>query len=465
MADGVDLANLQGNVLTGYGYPQAAYLFCQVDDAVAARRWLGDLLPGVTSAAPWTQKPARTLNIAFSFAGLRTLGLPEADLATLPAEFRVGMAARAGRLRDEGADAPEHWQEGLDDRTAHVLVTVHVLEGDPSALDGAVAAVRPGAGVRVLADERTAVPADGREHFGYADGFSQPSIADAVAGPYHGQGTPPPRHRRRRTRVQGWGRVAPGEFVLGYPDEDQVVATAPAPLDRDATFMVVRKLEQHVAAWERQLLRWADGDARLAERLGAQVVGRWKNGTPVASFPDEAHELLDIPGPLTRAQRLERFRLLNDFRFADDPDGTRCPRGAHVRRANPRDAFGDGRMTRRHRLLRRGMPYGPAPTDAERSDDTGSPERGLLFVCFQASIARQFELVQADWLTDGDAFGLGGHRDTLMCPGAPDGLMRVNDAGKPLLTGHSRTVTLRGGGYFVVPSLAALAAIAARPTR
>lgn len=65
----------------------------------------------------------------------------------------------------------------------------------------------------------------------------------------------------------------------------------------------------------------------------------------------------------------------------------------------------------RQRMIRRGMPYGPPLPDGV--DDDGEA-RGLVFVTFQASIARQFEGVQTPWLSDGNIFGLGADRDFLL---------------------------------------------------
>ena len=63
-------------------------------------------------------------------------------------------------------------------------------------------------------------------------------------------------------------------------------------------------------------------------------------------------------------------------------------------------------------MIRRGMPYGPAlPPDVTEDDGR---ERGLVFVCFQASISRQFEGVQVQWLNDGNLFGLGDDKDFLL---------------------------------------------------
>src|SRR3954454_4569424 len=105
----------------------------------------------------------------------------------------------------------------------------------------------------------------------------------------------------------------------------------------------------------------------------------------------------------------------------------RCPLGAHIRRANPRDAldpdpdpetgFGDGRLTFRHRIIRRGMPYGDPLPDGVLDDD-GEP-RGLVFVCFNASLSRQFESVQRQWLNDGNVFRLAHDTDFLLGVNAP----------------------------------------------
>ena len=138
------------------------------------------------------------------------------------------------------------------------------------------------------------------------------------------------------------------------------------------------------------------------DRLAAKVVGRWPNGAPLSTHPNGAGGEFDAGAPGA-----------NDFRYGDDLGGLRCPLGAHIRRSNPRDALGhDGAMSMRHRMIRRGMPYGAPLPDGELDDD--GADRGLVFVSFQASIARQFEGVQGPWLNDGNIFGLGHDKDYLL---------------------------------------------------
>ena len=147
------------------------------------------------------------------------------------------------------------------------------------------------------------------------------------------------------------------------------------------------------------------------ELLAAKIVGRWPDGTPLALSPDG-------PDPERRRRPGADQRLLLRRR----PEGLKCPLGSHIRRANPRDAEGffDGRLSNRHRIIRRGRTYGPPLPEGVMEDD--GVERGLVFVCFNASIWRQFETIQALWIDDGDPFGLGPDKDFLI--GEPDGTAR-----------------------------------------
>jgi Dyp-type peroxidase family len=148
---------------------------------------------------------------------------------------------------------------------------------------------------------------------------------------------------------------------------------------------------------------------------------------------------------------------INDFGYKDDPGGLKCPLGAHIRRANPRDdaAFFDGRLTNRHRIVRRGRSYG-MPLPAGVVEDDGA-DRGLVFVCFQADIWRQFETIQSLWIDDGDPFGLGRDKDFLVGePHGTQGKMTIQGHPPFFLKPQPRFVTLRGGDYLFQPSMTAL---------
>ena len=151
------------------------------------------------------------------------------------------------------------------------------------------------------------------------------------------------------------------------------------------------------------------------------------------------------------------------FRYEDDPDGLKCPIGAHIRRANPRDALGfEGATVRRHRIIRRGRPYGPPLPEGVLEDD--GVERGLVFTCFNASIARQFELIQRIWVEDGDAFGLADDKDFLIADGRGSNKMTIQGNPPFFLSPQPGFVTTRGGEYLFRPGLRALRALGTGPS-
>jgi Dyp-type peroxidase family len=360
------------------------------------------------------------------------------------------MANRNALLGDVGPSEPRRWEPGLGSGDAHVLLTINARQPSDHerALDRMKAAMDRAGGMRVIHQEDTELLPESREHFGYADGFSQPAIEGSSDDKSRGGGVP--------LKNGGWRALAPGEFILGYPDEDTRVdprkrlPSAPAaPLGRSGTYMVWRKLSQDVALWRRVLRDaaklYAAGDEH---KLSAKAVGRWANGAPLVTHPDAAPEQYD---PRTAAG--------NDFRYGADLDGMRCPLGAHVRRSNPRDALGfDGHLSFRHRMIRRGMPYGKALPEGAYDDD--GAERGLVFVSFQASISRQFEGVQVQWCNAGNIFGLGHDKDFIL--GDPQGTGKMTIQGEPpfFLTPQEVFVRTRGGEYLFVPGMTALAALA-----
>jgi Dyp-type peroxidase family len=431
------LAGLQGNILRGYETNHAHYLFARVNDAAATRAWLARQIDRVTTDRGWGTDSATstTFNLAFTHAGLLALGVPAARFERDSA-FAAGMAARAEQIGDAQGSAPGDWVTGL--REAHLLAVVTATAAE--LLDVAVARLRDSlgsAGLGIAHEQQAHTLPDGREHFGFGDGFSQPAVVGAESGPREGEGTLTPLRR--------WRKLALGEFVLGHRDEGGLPSRGPSgPLGEDASYAVVRKLEQDVAAFRRYLAEAARRFGRDPDWISAKMVGRWQNGSSLARYPT-------APGPAAADDR-----KANRFGYHRDRDGHACPLGAHVRRANPRDALGwQGRLTSRHRIIRRGMSYGPRlPACAVEPDGR---ERGLMFVCYQANIERQFEFIQRQWLGDGNPFGLGGHTDPLL----QGGQFVVQGTAPLWLDGLPKFVTTRGGDYFLVPGIAGLRALAA----
>ena len=463
----IDRSDIQGNVLRAYGssYPCTAYVFAGVSDGGGGRAWLGELAEGVSSDEEWRgEKPRSHRNVAVTCAGLRALGVPEGVIGTFSEEFREGMAARSEMLGDLGPSARGLWESGLGTGAAHVLVILNAqarkeIEAELASLRSSIERAADVSIVHEQYAELLPPPAGDpaappREQFGFSDGAAQPAIAGVSDSSAPGGGVP--------LAGGAWRALALGEFVLGYPDEDTLVdpqkrlPSAPAdPLGRSGTYVVYRKLRQDVAMFRRTLrdaaARFSAGDEEL---LAAKIVGRWRNGTPLVTSPDRPDPGFSATAPGSNA-----------FRYLDvDIDGRRCPLGAHIRRSNPRDALGwqglddAGLLSFRHRIIRRGVPYG-APLAGGVFEDDGV-DRGLVFVCFNASISRQFESVQLQWLNDGNGFHLGYDSDFLL--GSPLGTGKMTIQGDPpfMLSPQGPFVTTRGGEYLFMPGIAGLRALA-----
>lgn len=444
----MSIPNIQGSFFRGYTHPQCVFRFLEITEAAGARQWLREVLPLVTTEEPWETKPATTLNLMLSYRGLAALGLPQEVLQSLPEEFRTGMAGRAALLGDTGRDAPEHWTDGFGTDRIHLGVAVYAL--DETALQErlehlAAVAARTGGLAQVSEQRANRLVREGPdglkhypEHFGYSDGLGQPGFSGVPVKLAAGAGSP---------ESDGtWRDLALGEFLLGYENEAGEIASSglPADLVTDATYVVYRKLQQDVPAFRRFLRQQGEGYPGGELKLAAKIVGRWPDGTPLALSPDAPN-----PDLAWDDQRN------NNFRYAEDPNGFRCPVGAHIRRANPRDALPFGAsMVNSHRLIRRGIPYGPALPEGELGDD--GADRGFLFICYQANIARQFEFVQSLWLNDGNKFGIGDDLDPLVGQGAGSGKMTITGAPPYFVAPLPSFLTVRGGEYFLRPGVKGL---------
>ena len=429
MTDGqerLEREDIQGLVLRGYRMPLAAYVFYRFDQPGPARRWMAEMADPVTTATEWDEKPAWCANVGLTYTGLEALGLPSSALAGFPEDFRQGMAARAAlHLGDLGDDLPGHWETEPPFATRGVHAVLLVSARTRAVLDEQVAdfgQLSTACGLQRVGHQLAAAlgadhPSD-REHFGFRDGISQPTI--------RGSGLEDDQHANRLA-------VAPGEFVLGYPDESgKRTMPVPEPLGRNGTYAVYRKLQQHVGVFRAWVHSRENGDL-----LAAKLMGRWPSGAPVALATDADDPQLG--GDPSRN---------NEFRYLDDPLGFACPRGAHIRRSQPRD---DNPANRRRLLLRRGLPYGDELPAGAPDDGT----RGLVGLFLSASIERQFEFVQRKWLNWGQFDGLSNDPDPITGPGGGDFTWQRR-TGPRRYAGLPRFTTARGGEYFLLPSVTAM---------
>jgi Dyp-type peroxidase family len=431
----LELNDIQSGVLRPRQTPYVAtYLLLRIDDRADGHELLKRLTPMVASAADATSPAGDAwVMVALSYHGLSALGVPQASLESFSPEFQQGMAARAEELGDAGENAPSHWEKPLGTSQVHLAIAAtapdrprleQVLERERQAL-------RQLPGVAVIYRQDCAQLPTEREHFGFRDGIGQPAIEGSGLTGSNPQETP----------------LKAGEFVLGYPDESGMLPPMPQPevLGRNGSYVAFRKLHQDVAAF-RQYLAAHSTSAAEEERLAAKMVGRWRSGAPLALSPEH-----DDPALGADPKRN------NDFLYYDDdPKGFKCPPGSHIRRMNPRDHFKhEAVQVHRHRLLRRGMSYGPLLPEGVLQDD--GVDRGIIFIFVGASLERQFEFVQSEWINQGTFIGVPDEKDPLNGPNDGTGVLTIpKQPIRQRLQGLPQFVTNRGGEYFFVPGLRAL---------
>ncbi|MEO7851884.1 MAG: hypothetical protein ABIR94_06460, partial [Rubrivivax sp.] len=446
-------SKIQAGILERFdGVTHGCLLLLAVTDAQKARAWLG-AVPART-ATHRAAKPAVVLhwNIAFSPQGLRKLGSPKA-LDAFPQEFIDGMEARAGLLGDIRGNHPEHWRRPhyknreIDLASVHVVLQYRLVsETDLDKqlhpyLEALAKSLADGDnGLRLLSTEAMRSYPNNKnittEHFGFQDGFSQPGLVKA---------TDPAAPAFKDS-------VEPGELFMGHPNdrEDRRFPHRSDPVMDNGSFLVIRKIRQHVSRW-RSVLRAAARARDLLfdslsatqqqaaeEAIASMMVGRGPDGTLV----------LD-----------PKLGTTNNFNYDADPQGSGCPFQSHIRRANPRARVAKSPVPR---LVRRGMSYGSQwPTEPDA-------ERGLYFMAYCGSIAEQFEVIQR-WITGGNSSGiLASHSDPLLgVPqkgqarsfqwlGADGKVVRIDLGDQPL-------TDLEWGMYLFAPSTTGLKALTAEP--
>jgi deferrochelatase/peroxidase EfeB len=289
------------------------------------------------------------------------------------------------------------------------------------------------------------------EHFGFADGVSQPiPFGDPIA----------PRRR------DIWHDVPAGDVLMGHLDSDGDAAPGPLVSDRakgaaalpagpagfrdlglDGAYLVIRELSQDVPAFWTSMRAAAEGLGRDDKWVAARVVGRELNGDPL------------VPGGVLPPHHGEPA---NEFGFRrGDPVGLGCPMGAHMRRANPRDGLApklsDAKLflaaSNHHRILRRGRRFGPPFVENEPP----GVERGLLFMAVNTDITRQFEFIQQTWVFNRGFAALFDETDPLV---GPAGRLTIPERPLCARVGVQTFVQLVGGDYFFLPSLPALSFLA-----
>jgi Dyp-type peroxidase family len=517
----------QGIVVSGFDrLPSALALFLECGPAQGADGSGGNWLRALTEIAPISDADGpdeRAASIAFTWTGLQKLGLPDDALASFSAPFREGMY-QEDRLRRLGDKIDDAWRatvidggpnwsaniparkQSADDQTkasppgyvagrterderevitpttVHALLLLYDQTGtDVKNWGSAVEQTLKDHNVKIVHRLLLSLMVDpvkkiGREHFGFADGMSQPIPFESLGTDANTGGSGVLIAGKAAARDH-WHGVPLGDILLGHNNAHNEKAPGPvvaedkagkarasgltpdgAPvgffnLGLNGSYMVVRELRQNVAAFWKSLKAAADkinahnpsAKPVTADWLAERVIGRNIDG----------HLL--CPSGLLAA---DEFKLpQNAFGFKEiDPEGHGCPLGSHVRRANPRDGQAKDlaaaptllNASNNHRILRRGRKYG---TTIKERDQDDNDERGLLFICLNTDIARQFEFIQQRWLLNRNFATLFDEMDPLIGPKGP---FTINEQPLRRIVEVETFVQCAGGEYFFLPSMPAL---------
>ena len=346
------------------------------------------LTPYVDSAADWWQAGEAWISAAISYAVLVALGVPEDSLQSFPEAFRVGMAARADKLRDYGPNDPKNWDRPFGSGLIHIGVSVF---SDSEAtwrrtMETARQQYQGFSGITVLMTRDFGAQPGDRNPLGYKDSIGQPAIEGSGVASLPGQGPP----------------IKAGEFILAYPGEAGVPLPMPRPdvLGRNDTFVGLRKYQSRVGTFNRFLQEHARTEQER-ELLAAKLVGRWRSGAPLTLAPTQDDPALGADP-----------RRNNNFTYAADPNGRQVLLGSHMRRMNPRDTnMAQLTDVNVHRIIRRSTGYG-APYDPNAiSEQDDEVARGIYFIFISAKAMATMEFLQQEWINNGNFMYLGSERD------------------------------------------------------
>lgn len=435
------LATLQGNILEEHGRDYAAHVFVSFQTgATQARQWVAKFSKSVISAAAQLKlgNTGRFANFLLTSHGYRSLGF---EARQIPQDFRFFRGMKAPASKAALSDDHNEWEPQYrnTDIDAMILLAVNdrkVVESWASAIEAdlkrnQIARTFTELGIVMRNQAGMAI-----EHFGYVDGISDPCFFTTQL--------------QQQGSITNWDPFAPLNLVLV-----QEPKASPGDPDTYGSYLVYRKLEQHVPAFEqarRDLARKLVGGAtpRNIELAGAFAVGRFTDGTPVT--------LHDQAG---RGRPRE-----NDFTY-DQDFGRKCPFHAHVRNANlrvepERGSVNNPGSYRSRRIVRRGIPYGvdkrtrDAAGNLIADDRTPSEGIGLLFMCFQSDIGNQFEYIQKSLYATNIGLGIDsitGH--TRVFTQAQEWPDQWNGSDR-VTSSFAKVVKVKGGEYFFAPSISFL---------
>ncbi len=461
-----DHKDIQGLVLFGYNHaPVAKYILLEFTDDSATKAWLGSIAETINRKSKKLDKTRKVHNLAFTHQGFQKLGLTEDTLDKFDQEFIEGIDTphRNRVLGDTGNSSPENWYwGGQQNDTIHAVLCLFALNEEDlekSHQDHLIKMKE--ANIKVLNTMDTLTLEDGKEHFGFRDGISQPIL----------EGTLKHKDNSSPTNV-----VKIGEFILGYENEYKEINFSPTMQEsqdpsnilpyqenlkdfgRNGSYMVFRQLKQDVQSFWKYMNEQSNDDEEMV-KLASKMVGRWPSGAPLAKYPNKD----PYAGKPANADTSDD----NNFGYRDsDFDGMKCPIGSHLRRSNPRDALSNtddadesNLLVNRHRILRRGRMYGQSPSKTmdpkELMTKPSTEETGIQFICFNGNLAKQFEFVQHSWLNRSTFAGLYDSPDPITDVKTKEFTLQSCPVSKRYKD-IPKFVQTVGGAYFFLPGVRAI---------
>lgn len=509
-------ADIQGNTVPGFNKDHQHFLFFRITNVARTKKWLHWISPLISSMEEvlafvrahralrmrlgMREPPmcATWVNIGFSHHAIERL-VSAADAGAFGDEsFRQGLAARSTYLGDPSATSHpghrRHWVVGGPRNEADIIVVV--ASDDTHHLETMVEYIKDravGGGLRLQFEQRgDTLPGSlrGHEHFGFKDGVSQPGVrgklsslpGDFITPRYIDAADSRARFFSRPGQLLLW----PGQFLLGeprqHPESLANSAAAATNFPRWAalgSYLVCRRLRQDVAAFWKFAIGAADALGLPPDLTASMLVGRWPSGAPLMRTPladdpalagDEWANNHFIFDDDTRPSNLRPITGYGGDAFAQaraDVLGNVCPHFAHIRKSNPRDVatdLGKPHDSMLRMILRRGIPFGDPVVGVDKpSPELVCQERGLMFLCYGATIEDQFEFLTRRWVNSPIQPNHGGHDPILGQADRRGNRTRFIDFPTPGGTRRIRLkdewVTPTGGGYFFSPPIHAIAGV------
>ena len=506
--------DIQGNIIPGFNKDHQHFLFLRIRKPKAAKVFLREILPRISTMEEViafrrlyrskrfllgrhnTYLCSTWINIGFSRQAIELLASKADADAFGERSFQLGLAQRSSYLGDPTSPShhgsPRKWKVGGPKNEADIVL---ILASDHvSVLDDLVDLVKlraSGAALQLIFEQRgDTLSGDlrGHEHFGFKDGVSQPGVrgklsaapGDYITPRYIAGGDP-----RRLLSSQNLGNSSCGQVSSCWANSDNRprISSIPPQQRRTSPNGLIAARIWWCAGCSRMFRRSTVSSPRALResalpqaKFAAMLVGRWPSGAPILRVPagdnpalgddDFAnnHFIFDDDARPSSLSPIPGYPGDAFPQAAADFLAQVCPHFAHIRKVHPRDTateMGKPADSFARLILRRGIPYGPQLVGVKYpKPKLIVQDRGLMFLCYGASIEDQFEFLQRRWSNSGSQPNRGGFDPIIGQNGRQGSRLRFIDfptpAGIVRIKIKDEWVTSTGGGYFFAPTISAI---------